>query len=115
MASTFSRRVIAVAGGMLLFCSGVIYAQGAGSETALTGVISDTMCGAVHMAKDKSPADCIRMCVKSGEKYALLVDKKLYTLQGHEAEVDKYAAQKVTVKGALKGNVVTVASVTPAR
>jgi len=115
MARTISGRVITMACGALLICSGVIYAQGAGSETALTGVISDTMCGKAHMAKDKSPADCIRMCVKRGEKYALVVDAKLYTLQGHEADLDKYATQKVTVKGAVKGNIVSVVSVTPAK
>jgi len=115
MTRMFSRRAIAMACGAFLLNCGGVSGQGADAETTLTGVISDTMCGAAHMAKDKSPADCIRMCVKSGEKYALLVDKKLYTLQGHEAELDRYAAQKVTVKGALKGNVVMVASVTPAR
>jgi len=115
MTRTFLQRAILIAVGALLICCGAIYAQGAGPETALTGVISDTMCGAAHMAKDKSPAECIRMCVKSGEKYALLVDKKLYALQGHEAELDKYAAQKVTVKGALKGNTVSVQSLSPAR
>ena len=25
----------------------------------LTGIVSDSMCGAHHMAKDKSPAECI--------------------------------------------------------
>jgi len=61
------------------------------------------MCGATHMAKDKTPAECTQMCVKDGMKYALAVEKKVYTLEGHEAELAKLAGQKVTVKGTLKG------------
>jgi len=34
------------------------------AEKTLTGVVSDSMCGARHMAKDKSPAECTRTCVK---------------------------------------------------
>jgi hypothetical protein len=59
-------------------------------------------------------AECLRYYVKQGTKYALVADKKVYTLEGHEADLDKYAAQKVTVKGALKGETLTVESVSPA-
>ncbi len=65
----------------------------------LTGIVSDSMCGAHHMAKDKSPADCARMCVKQGMKYALVVGSKVYTLEGHEAELDKLAGERASVKG----------------
>ena len=81
----------------------------------LTGIVSDSMCGAHHMAKDKSPADCTRMCVKQGQKYALVVGQKVYTLQGHEADLDKLAGQRVTVKGTVSGDTVDVASVTAAK
>jgi hypothetical protein len=43
----------------------------------LTGIVSDSMCGAHHMAKDKSPAECTRMCIKQGMKYALVVGSKV--------------------------------------
>jgi hypothetical protein len=85
------------------------------AEKTLTGVISDSMCGATHMAKDKSRAECTRMCVKQGQKYALVVGKKVYTLEGHEADLDKLAGQRVTVKGTASGDTVTVSSVTPAK
>lgn len=84
-------------------------------QQTITGTITDSMCGATHMAKDKTAADCTRMCVKDGMKYALAMDKKLYTLEGHEADLAKLAGQKVTVKGSLKGEAVTVESVTPAK
>ena len=80
----------------------------------LTGVVSDSMCGAKHMAKDKSPAECTRMCVKQGMQYALVAGNKIYTLEGHEAELDKLAGARATVKGSVAGDVVTVASVKPA-
>src|SRR5882757_3930923 len=92
-----------------------ILAQPSGEQKTLTGVVSDAMCGPTHMMKDKPAAECLRYCVKQGTKYALVVGKNVYTLEGHEAEVDKYAAQKVTVKGALKGETLTVESVLPAK
>jgi hypothetical protein len=83
-------------------------------QGSFTGTLTDSMCGTTHMAKDKTSADCTRMCVKDEMKYALSVDKKLYTLAGHEQELAKLAGQKVTVKGSAKGETVTVESLTPA-
>ena len=93
----------------------VILAQPRSDQKVVTGIISDAMCGATHMMKDKPAAECLRYCVKQGTKYALVADKKVYTLEGHEAELDKYAAQKVTVKGTLKGETLTVESAIPAK
>lgn len=81
----------------------------------LTGVVSDAMCGAKHMAKDKSPAECTRSCVKQGTKYALVVGKKVYALEGHEAELDKLAGANATVKGKVTGEAITVQSVASAK
>ena len=64
------------------------------------------MCGAHHMAKDKSSAECARMCVKQEMKYALVVGNKVYTLEGHEAELDKLAGDRATVKGEVTGETV---------
>lgn len=52
------------------------------------------------MVKDKTPADCTRMCVKDGMKYALAVDKKLYTLEGHEADLANWQVRKSQSKEA---------------
>ena len=80
-------------------------------QQSLTGVVTDSMCGAAHMAKDKTPAECTQMCVKDGVKYALAAEKKVYTLEGHETEIAKLAGQKVTVKGTLKGDTLSVQEV----
>ncbi len=82
-------------------------------QKTLTGVVSDAMCGQTHMMKDKPDADCLRYCVKQGTKYALVVGKTVYTLEGHEAELDKHAAQKVTLKGTVKGETMTVETASP--
>jgi hypothetical protein len=86
----------------------------AGPKT-LTGTVSDSMCGAHHMEKDKSAAECTRECVKKGTKYALVVGKKVYTLDGHEAELDKLAGARATVKGSVMGEMVMVESVAAAK
>jgi len=44
-------------------------------------------------------------------KYALAAEKKVYTLEGHEADLAKLAGQKVTVKGILKGDTLSVQEV----
>jgi hypothetical protein len=55
------------------------------------------------------------MCVKDGMKYALAVDKKLYTLAGHEAELSKLAGEKVTITGTVSGNTIAVQSVSASK
>lgn len=90
-------------------------ASKAGQEKTLTGVVSDNMCGAQHMLKDKTAAECTRLCVKQGQKYALVVGQKVYTLEGHQAELDKLAGARATVKGKISGDTVAVESVTAAK
>ncbi len=105
----------------VLLCGGMLFAQqqgkAKGSNSAparaitMSGVISDAMCGAKHMMKDKSAAECTRECVRKGSKFALVSGDKLYTLEGHEAELDKYAGQRVTISGMLQGETITVKAV----
>ncbi len=83
---------------------------------AVIGItVSDSMCGATHMAKDKTPAECTRMCVQDGQKYALVVGKKVYTLDGHEDELSKLAGRSAAVQGTLNGSALSVSSVTPGK
>ena len=97
----------------------VIATLWAGSASAadqtLTGVVSDSMCGAKHMGKDKSAADCTRECVKTGSDYDLVVGDKIHPLKGDKAEFDKYAGQRATVKGTLDGSNINVQSITGAK
>ncbi|HVS87489.1 MAG TPA: hypothetical protein VHF01_04620 [Candidatus Acidoferrum sp.] len=115
MKTMFSAKAILVLATTVVLATVSIVAQTPGEQKSLTGVVSDAMCGQTHMMKDKPDADCLRYCIKQGNKYALVVGKSVYILEGHEAELDKYAAKKVTVKGTLKGETLTVESVVPAK
>jgi len=83
-------------------------------STTLTGVVSDAMCGTHHTMQGETDAQCTRLCVKAGSAYALVVGDKVYTLHGDSPDLDKYAGQKVTLKGRVTGMNVRVQSVTPA-
>jgi len=90
-------------------------AEASSESKTLPGTVSDSMCGAHHMEEGKSAAECTRDCVKKGTKYALVVGKKVYTLDGREAELDKLAGERATVKGSLMGEMVMVESVAAAK
>jgi len=90
-------------------------AETSSASQTLTGTVSDSMCGAHHMEKGKSAAECTRDCVKKGTKYGLVIGKKVYTLDGHEAELDKLAGARATVKGSVMGEMVMVESVAAAK
>jgi hypothetical protein len=113
----FLRKMILALVVAVMFGSFAIYslAQDAGTDTTLTGIVSDALCGAKHSMTNMSAAECTRMCVKGGQGFALVVGDKTYNLRGDSAELDKYAAQNVTLKGKLRGDTVTVDSVAPTK
>lgn len=85
----------------------------AGAKT-LSGVVSDTMCGAKHMMEG-SAAECTRACVSKGSKYALVVGDKVYTLETSDKaaldQLDKLAGQPAKVTGAVDGETIKVSAV----
>ena len=106
-----SRTKVAAALTFALAGAVIAFAQ----QQSFNGVVTDSMCGTTHMAKDKTPAECTRMCVKDGMKYALAADKKLYTLEGHESELSKLAGERVTITGTVNGNTIAVQSVSASK
>jgi hypothetical protein len=107
------RRAFALAATLLLAGS-MTLGFAADKQQTLTGTVSDSMCGAKHQMADS--AACTRACIGHGAKYALVVGSKVYTLEGgDQAELDKLAGAKATVKGTVNGDTVTVASVAPAK
>ena len=65
----------------------------------LTGVITETKCGAAHKAGSEKDISCIKKCVKSGAgKLALLVGDKLYTISNPEKTAG-HEGHTVTVTG----------------
>ncbi len=76
------------------------------------GIITDTHCGAKHSAAvGMAAADCTRVCVHSGERFALVDGDKAYTLEGEPAVLKRVAGQRVKVTGTRNGNTIAVASV----
>jgi hypothetical protein len=96
-----------------LFLSIVLSAVTASAQSSqtLTGTVSDAMCGAHHMMKGATAAQCTRECVKQGSDFALVSGGKVYTLKGDKNQLDKFAGQNVTVKGKVDGTTITVGSI----
>ena len=87
----------------------------AAAPKTFTGVITDAMCGKDHsMMGIKPDAKCVTACVKQGSKYALVVGDDVYDLSDQKTP-EKFAAQKVNVKGTLDGKTIQVQSITAAK
>jgi hypothetical protein len=89
-----------------------LFAQAA---QTITGTVSDAMCGAHHMMKDATAAQCTRECVKRGSDYALVTGGKVYTLKGDNTQFDKFAGENVVVKGKVSGTTISVDSITASK
>jgi hypothetical protein len=74
----------------------------------VTGTVSDAMCGAHHMMKGATAAECTRACVKQGSDFALVSNGKVYTLKGDKTQFDKFAGANVVVKGTVSGDTISV-------
>ncbi len=93
----------------------VIFAAPAANE--FSGVITDTMCGAkphANMMKDKSDAECVRVCARGSYAYALASGGAVMKLSDQKTSA-KYAGQKVRVTGAYdeKSKTLRVVSMAP--
>jgi hypothetical protein len=93
------------------------FALGAASLCAqatqtISGTVTDAMCGAHHMMKDATPAECTRECVKQGSDFALVSGGKIYTLKGDKTQFDKFAGKKAVVKGKVSGTIISADSIT---
>jgi hypothetical protein len=69
----------------------------------LTGVVTDSLCGGDHGIKALGDPECTRTCVALGAQYALAAGRKIYVLQGHELDLDRFAGSEVRVKGRTAG------------
>jgi len=88
----------------------------------MTGMISDSACGASHakmmdMHKDAkmkmTERDCTLACVKGGGKFVFVADGKVYTVTNQNfAALTERAGETVSLTGDVNGNSVTVSKVT---
>jgi hypothetical protein len=97
-----------------VLCAGLAVAPKliAGGTQTFTGKVSDAMCGAKHSEGNIAPADCVRVCVQKGAKYALVVGDKVYTLSTSDQvaldELNKLAWQQAEVTGTANGDTISV-------
>lgn len=83
-----------------------------------TGRVSDAMCGVNHMMGGES-AGCVRVCVRKGSKYALVVGDKVYALDTSDKaaleKLDQLADRQAKVTGQPSGDAIAVSSVAEAK
>jgi hypothetical protein len=80
-------------------------------ETAFTGVITDSHCGARHIRNSHmSPAECARACVRKGATYVLVDGERRYVLNGSEDTLAPLAGTRARVTGRRDGNSIVVNS-----
>ena len=108
---TFSSLCIALA--MVAALSG----QTPTTSKVYSGVISETMCGINHTPMGITPdPKCIVECVKHGRgvRYALVVDAKTMYVLSDQQTPERFAGQRVTVRGVLypKTNILKVETIT---
>jgi hypothetical protein len=87
----------------------------AAAPETLTGQISDSHCGAKHMAMDgkkMSDRECTQMCVKGGGNYVFVSKGKVYQIADQkDAALATHAGHMVLLTGEVKGDTITVAKI----
>jgi hypothetical protein len=106
---------LAMAGACVFFAGSAL---GAETPKAFVGVVTDTMCGSrphANMMKDKTDAECVRLCVRGPQGYALFDGTTVMKLSDQNKPA-KYAGRKVRVTGVYdeKSKTLKVASIEPA-
>jgi hypothetical protein len=89
----------------LLLCGSLSLAAG----KTITGVVSDSHCGAKHATAGKP--DCIEHCVSGGATYVLVSNGKVYQVDSQD-KFKGLGGKEVTVTGTVKGDSITVTKVT---
>src|SRR5579859_5972024 len=83
------------------------------AQQSYEGMITDTHCGAKHDSGiNRSASDCVRICVHSGNAFALISGEKIYILTGANVQLKPLAGMRVRVSGALTGNTINVTTAT---
>lgn len=80
-----------------------------------TGQISDSHCGAKHMAMDgkkMSDRECTQMCVKGGQKDEFVSKGKVYQIADQkDVALATHAGHTVLLTGEMEGDTIAVAKI----
>ena len=80
------------------------------SARTITGTVSDSNCGAKHATASDGAAACVEKCVTGGASYVVISGGKIYKVDAQD-KFKGLGGKSVTVKGTVKGDSITVASV----
>jgi len=103
-----------------LCCAGLLagFASLAPAATmTMTGMISDSMCGASHAKMtaghpDMNDKACTLACVKAGAKYVFVSAGKVYQIANqNQGDLAKEAGGTVSLTGDVSGETITVSKV----
>lgn len=98
----------------VLFFAGLTFAAGSNArksanQKTYVGVITDTRCG---LGPHHGPAaQCVKMCVSMGAKYALASNKKVYVLEPQSMAAKHPGGSHVRVMGTLEGDTIHATSI----
>ena len=103
---------------MICVAAIVLISAPAMADDTFKGRISDSMCGAKHMAgehdgKKTTDRECVEMCLKGGEKYVFIAEgDKLVKIANQDfAGLKTHAGHEVTVTGTMKDDTLTVSKI----
>jgi len=92
-----------------ILVAALLFGVTAMAET-MTGVISDSNCGAKH--GEKLNAACVKKCVEGGASAVFVSDGKVYKIaDSSKDKVADHLGEKVKVGGSLKGDTVTIETI----
>jgi hypothetical protein len=105
------RQLMVVATMVLVGASGAFAA-----DQTWTGKISDSKCGAKHVAdehgKKMTDRECTEACVKGGAKYVFASKGKVYQIANQDdADLAMHAGHTVKLTGEMKGDSITVSKI----
>ena len=102
---------------LLLWVSALSFGAGP-SEQTWTGEISDSACNKEHTAAEGEPVppspECVKICLRGGSKYVFVAGgENVYKIANQEhPDLARLAGKAVKLTGELKGDTVTVSSIT---
>ncbi len=81
------------------------------SAATLAGTISDAGCGKTHADASAKSQACVKKCVAGGKAAVFVSGDNVYTFDAKSADkIKDHLGHKVSIKGKLKGDVLTVKS-----
>ena len=77
----------------------------------MTGYISDSKCTVGHTDGSQKSINCVKMCVKAGQKPVFVTEDKKVLNVSDTSKVMKYLGEKVTVDGSVEGETLSIKSI----